>query len=86
MVWLRRTRALQDLKIYLYDPKGRRVGTIRDELQLLDVECQIKENKESGWSIMYKGRKYEIEPWGHIQNFYIDNPNAISKMLRKLVP
>lgn len=78
-------RKLQNLRIKVYNPDGSYIGTIKDEIQLMDFQLQIKRAAAEGYYITYKSRQYPIEKTGRIHGFYPDEEVTINKQLMELV-
>ena len=81
-------RKIQDFRIRAYAPDGTYIGLIRDELQLMDFQLQVKEAEAEGYYITYKHCRYNVEKNGKIYDFatfFDGNKNTIHTMLRELV-
>lgn len=68
----------------LYNPEGKLVGIIKNELAFNDVRIQISENKLKGYYIVYKGQVCQIDihggldPWpDDLYNTYLDQLSKI---------
>lgn len=48
----------------LYSPSGEDLGTIENELQLFDIQIQICRENATGYYIIWKDEKIDIDPNG----------------------
>lgn len=67
--------------VTVYDPEGNEVKTCNYHVELLDILCQIKDKKLSGYTVKHMGNVYEIKNTGKV----IGNPNLYDKVERFLV-
>ena len=81
------TRKIQDFRIRAYAPDNTYLGLIRDELQLLDFQVQVKEGSSEGYYIKFKGERFEVDKCGKIFDFgkIDEEPITIHKMLKTIV-
>ena len=80
-------REIRNFRIRAYAPDGTYIGLIRDELQLLDFQIQVKEEGAEGYYIKFKGNRYEVDKYGKIFDFGAINrePVTIHSMLSTIV-
>ena len=81
------TRKIQNFRIRAYAPDNTYIGLIRDELQLLDFQVQIKECGEGGYYIKFKRQRFEVDKFGKLFDFGTINkePITINSMLSTIV-
>lgn len=69
----------------LYDPEGKLIGIIKNELAFNDVLIQIIENKLRGYYIIHKGYKCRIDTNGKLDfcpgDLYTTYTDQLSKIL-----
>lgn len=70
-----------------YDNQDNCIGTARTELEFLDFRAQIREHKVSGYYIIFKNNKYEIDSNGRVKD-YPDNlfPDYQNQLIRLIKP
>ena len=80
-------REIQNFRIRAYAPDGTYIGLIRDELQLLDFQVQVKEENAEGYYVKFKGKRYEVDKHGKIFDFGAINrePVTINSLLKTIV-
>ena len=67
----------------LFDGIHNFIGIIHSELQLLDVLCQVKRKKLSGFYILQHGKKFEIGSDGSMPSNF-SGYNLYSSMMEEL--
>lgn len=76
---------IQEDHVPLYNPEGKLIGIIENELAFNDVRIQIVENKLRGYYIMYKDRKCRIGTNGELDfwpdDLYTTYTDQLSKIL-----
>ena len=82
---IRPIRKIQNLKIKAYHPDGSYIGLIRDEIQLMDFQIQVKNEGVPGYYITYKGEKYVLKDNGRIPNFRLREDITIDMQLGELL-
>ena len=78
-------RKLQNLKIRAYNPDGTYIGMIKDEIQLMDFQLQVKHIETEGYYITYNRHKYFLKKDGRIPDFHLQEEVTINKQLKELV-
>ena len=53
----------------LYDPTGKEVGILENELQLYDVQIKIVNEKADGYYIIWNGQRMNIDSKGQIDKW-----------------
>lgn len=81
---IRPIRQIQNFRIKVYGPDGY-IGIIRDEIQLMDFQIQIKRAGAEGYYITHKGKKFTIRKDGKIPNLNFDEENTIDKQLEEIL-
>ena len=56
-------KVIQPETVHIFDPKGNSCGDL-NESEYLDLRCQIKHNKVSGFYFYYEGEKVQINKYG----------------------
>lgn len=69
------------IEVNLFDERSIYLGTLRTELQFLDVRLQIKEQKLEGYYFMWKNIKIPIESNGVI----LDWPDGFFDLRTKMI-
>lgn len=76
---------IEEDHVPLYNPEGKLVGIIENELAFNDVRIQIMENKLRGYYIVYKGQVCRIDIYGELDiwpnDLYRTNVDQLSKLL-----
>lgn len=76
---------IEEDHVPLYNPEGKLVGIIENELAFNDVRIQIMENKLRGYYIVYKGQVCRIDIHGELDiwsnDLYRTNVDQLSKLL-----
>lgn len=60
---------IPQITCYLYDSDGYKLGIITSEYSFNDVRCQIKEQNLSGYFVMFKGHRIDIDSDGSVSNW-----------------
>lgn len=77
---------IKEDRVSLYNPEGKLIGIIKNELAFNDVRIQIIENKLKGYYIVHKDQKCqigidgELDPWP--DNLYRTNIDQLLKILQ----
>lgn len=71
--------------VSLYNPKGKLIGIIKNELAFNDVRIQIKNKKIKGYYIVWEGQSYQINSNGKLDNFPFELYRTYEKQLCKLI-
>ena len=82
---IRPIRKIQNLKIRAYCPDGTYIGMIKDEIQLMDFQIQVKKEGKEGYYITYQRHKYSLKSDGRIPDFHLLEEVTIDKQLMELV-
>lgn len=76
---------IEEDHVPLYNPEGKLVGIIENELAFNDVRIQIMKNKLRGYYIVYKGQVCRIDIHGELDiwpnDLYRTNVDQLSKLL-----
>ena len=70
-------------KVDLYSPGDKHLGFL-NEYQFIDVRVQIKENKLSGYYVVFDGRKIKIDKNGELEDYPVGLFDQILNSLLKL--
>lgn len=57
---------IKEDKVPLYNPQGKLIGIIKNELAFNDVRIQIYKNKLEGYYIIWKDRVYKFNKYGYL--------------------
>ena len=76
-------KPLKEEVVELFNPLNQFLGFI-NELQLLDIQCQIAEKRLNGYYVMIKDLKCLIDNQGEIQNWDDKTFDRKYRMLLKL--
>lgn len=78
-------RKVEDTAATLFGPDDMFVGNIDTNLQLLDIRIQIKEAEISGYYIIWKGQRLDIDKTGNIDNWPVGFFDVLDTLLNKLI-
>lgn len=56
---------IKEDEVPLYNPQGKLIGIIKNELAFNDIRIQIYKNKLEGYYIIWKDRVYKFNKYGH---------------------
>ena len=71
-------RVIKPERIEVFGPNGDSCGKL-NELEFLDIRCQIKKHKESGFYVYHNAEKVEILPNGQLAKYLPIFEEAIYK-------
>ena len=57
---------IKEDEVPLYNPQGKLIGIIKNELAFNDVRIQIYKNKLEGYYIIWKDRVYKFNKYGRL--------------------
>ena len=57
---------IKEDEVPLYNPQGKLIGIIKNELAFNDVRIQIYKNKLEGYHIIWKDRVYKFNKYGRL--------------------
>lgn len=78
-------KEVEDDTAELFGPGDTLIGTIDTNLQLLDIRVQIKEQKLSGYYIIWRNNRLDIDKYGSVSNWPVGFFDTLDNLLNKLI-